>query len=571
MFSAADNYGLKTEFQKDIFPNCNLQDTIAPDEPLISVENFTQNSFNVKWTNINDNVNVKSVETIVNGISVKLSIASVPYFKFISTKNIIGKSFTAQIIVRDFAGNATKSSIIRFVVSSNICLQAEDIYLSDIDPTLDVNGYGPYERDINNGGIEPNDGGPIQLNGVSYSKGLGVYSFSALAFNVGSLNRNYFQAKIGIDDIQNNTLCGSIQFFVRKDNVLVYTSPVMDAFSNTIDLNIDIRNCQTLRIDVDNANNINCGGYGVWADAKLTNNCANSDLIAPNNPENITLISSKLENNLNISSPIPENNLTIIWNESTDLQDNTIEYELFLNNKSVGIYSTNNYTFTEIPLGMNTILVQAMDNIKNTAASKLSYLYNCPTGKLIFNNPVIPSAVNDENLRNNNGDQVQINVIANDELTCGNLKNNSISLIAPETATNFGVKQNGDIFKFSISNEGIWEVDTTANLIKFIPESALVTNPTIISYTVRNTENNISNEANIHITYKCTGLNQTITSGDWHDPSIWSCGSVPTKYNEVIINQLHTIIIENMSAIVKNITFHGSVNFGINGNLIIEE
>ncbi|MES2795165.1 MAG: sialate O-acetylesterase [Bacteroidota bacterium] len=65
----------------------------------------------------------------------------------------------------------------------------------------------------------------------------------------------------------------------------------------------------------------------------------------------------------------------------------------------------------------------------------------------------------------------------------------------------------------------------------------------------------------------CAGLNQTIASGNWNDPSIWSCGAVPTSLNEIVINTEHTILISEATVFIKNLVLNGSLIFENGGNL----
>ena len=67
----------------------------------------------------------------------------------------------------------------------------------------------------------------------------------------------------------------------------------------------------------------------------------------------------------------------------------------------------------------------------------------------------------------------------------------------------------------------------------------------------------------------CAGINQTITSGDWLSPSIWSCGTVPNSLNEITINEGHTVTINNKTVYVKNLTINGTVNIENNGNIVL--
>jgi hypothetical protein len=65
----------------------------------------------------------------------------------------------------------------------------------------------------------------------------------------------------------------------------------------------------------------------------------------------------------------------------------------------------------------------------------------------------------------------------------------------------------------------------------------------------------------------CYGQNQTISSGDWNNPVIWSCGVVPISINDIVINAGHTITIDAATIYVKSLTMNGEINL-INGGTI---
>jgi len=74
-------------------------------------------------------------------------------------------------------------------------------FLSDMTWASESNGWGPAERDLSNGDFGAGDGNPLVLNGVSYTKGIGVHSESTIGIN---LNSQYsrFVSDIGIDDVR---------------------------------------------------------------------------------------------------------------------------------------------------------------------------------------------------------------------------------------------------------------------------------------------------------------------------------------------------------------------------------
>jgi hypothetical protein len=66
----------------------------------------------------------------------------------------------------------------------------------------------------------------------------------------------------------------------------------------------------------------------------------------------------------------------------------------------------------------------------------------------------------------------------------------------------------------------------------------------------------------------CIGANQTVKSGNWNDPTVWSCGVVPITLNEIIINEGHNITISNSNIYLKNIAVNGTLSFENGGSIV---
>lgn len=67
----------------------------------------------------------------------------------------------------------------------------------------------------------------------------------------------------------------------------------------------------------------------------------------------------------------------------------------------------------------------------------------------------------------------------------------------------------------------------------------------------------------------CLGENQSNSSGNWSQPSTWSCGTVPMGLNTVIINANHQISIENTNTILKSLVHKGQLNM-VNSNIVLD-
>lgn len=64
-------------------------------------------------------------------------------------------------------------------------------------------------------------------------------------------------------------------------------------------------------------------------------------------------------------------------------------------------------------------------------------------------------------------------------------------------------------------------------------------------------------------------LQQTVRAGDWHDPTIWACGSVPTLLHDVVVG--HTVSVSTADASARNVTFQngGTLRYVQNRRLLL--
>jgi glucose/arabinose dehydrogenase len=139
-------------------------------------------------------------------------------------------------------------------------------YLSDLVWSYATNGYGPVERNKSNGEDAAGDGGVITLNGVPYTKGLGVHANSEIRY---ALNGQYstFASDIGIDD-EVGTL-GSVIFEVWADGVKLYDSGKMTGASATKNATINVSGKQEIRLIIRDGGDGNSNDHADWANARL--------------------------------------------------------------------------------------------------------------------------------------------------------------------------------------------------------------------------------------------------------------------------------------------------------------
>ncbi len=133
-----------------------------------------------------------------------------------------------------------------------------------------------------------------------------------------------------------------------------------------------------------------------------------------------------------------------------------------------------------------------LDNNRRSNTANITIIYQEP-----------PVAVNDLSEGNNPGSTVNVPITANDFDPDGPLDPGRVNLIPPTGPTISGTVTNsdGDVIGFTVENEGTWLYDEATRQLSFDPQDGFTGNPTVISYTIRDTEGNESNIATVGITY----------------------------------------------------------------------
>lgn len=144
-------------------------------------------------------------------------------------------------------------------------------YLSDLTENAGAaNGWGPFEKDRSNGEQGAADGNTITIQGVTYSKGLGVHANSTITYTLPANTYERFQSDIGVDD--ETCGAGSVVFKVWADSEATarYTSPTLTQSDAAASIDIDASNVTTLKLEVtDGGNGVGCD-HADWANARLT-------------------------------------------------------------------------------------------------------------------------------------------------------------------------------------------------------------------------------------------------------------------------------------------------------------
>ncbi|NLP57874.1 Ig-like domain-containing protein, partial [Lutibacter sp. B1] len=134
------------------------------------------------------------------------------------------------------------------------------------------------------------------------------------------------------------------------------------------------------------------------------------------------------------------------------------------------------------------------DEITNIATSAEGDQFDPnPTGniqvELIVNQS--PLAIDDSSIGNVTNSPVFVDVLGND--------NDPEGLLDPTTVQIVGTTNPEE--DLAVSGEGTWSIDSTTGGITFTPEAGFTGDPTPISYTVEDTNGNVSNEATVTVGY----------------------------------------------------------------------
>jgi endo-alpha-N-acetylgalactosaminidase len=140
------------------------------------------------------------------------------------------------------------------------------VYISDLPFVSATNGFGPVERDMNVGGPNADDGGPLSIDGVGYAKGLGTNAISSVVIDVPA-GCTSFSSYVGVDDSAGGK--GSVTFSVLADGTQVASTGVMRGGQPAQLLTANITGVSQLILNVGDAGDGIGHDNGDWGDAEL--------------------------------------------------------------------------------------------------------------------------------------------------------------------------------------------------------------------------------------------------------------------------------------------------------------
>jgi hypothetical protein len=182
-----------------------------------------------------------------------------------------GTNYTFTVKAKNSAGYGPPS------VASNLVTPtappAGGTYLSDLNASA---GSGAHQKDKNA------VGGPMVLNGVSYTKGIGVNANNTVTYALGGQYKNFI-TDVGIDDSCTGTNKSNIQ--IVADGVILFPTSGAHIFtpsSPTLPLNLDVTGRSSLSLTASGAGDGTTCDRIDWANARLTT--SGSTATAPGAP-----------------------------------------------------------------------------------------------------------------------------------------------------------------------------------------------------------------------------------------------------------------------------------------------
>lgn len=242
-------------------------DPTAPAAPTAVKANASKSYMNLTWWDKSDNEDKFVIErkTWSNGQWETIGEAPANFSKFTDATNLkAGVKYYYRVSAVNEQGKGVSSPpTLATPLQTN-----KYVYASDMPWSSWKNSLGPVERDQSNGGSGTGDGDSLNINGTTYSKGIGSYGDSSVLIRLdGDFSR--FTSEIGIDDAAGGD-SGSVQFKIYADGKKVFSSGTVSGSSAPRKVDIDLEGVQELYLIVSSAGDGTSNDYGVWGKALLT-------------------------------------------------------------------------------------------------------------------------------------------------------------------------------------------------------------------------------------------------------------------------------------------------------------
>jgi hypothetical protein len=198
-------------------------------------------------------------QTIVNRWTARLSESRIP------GSNEIVVSVTYQI---EGSSKGARTIVVADAIKVFVLPEAptSDVYASDMPWLEATSGWGQVERDMSTGELDPGDGLPITINGVTYAKGIGTHAVSNVKLYTGK-NCTTFSSIVGVDDEVEDG--GSVSFEVYGDGRLLAATDVLRGIDPGASLNVNISGVEILDLRVTDGGDDPGFDHADWANARL--------------------------------------------------------------------------------------------------------------------------------------------------------------------------------------------------------------------------------------------------------------------------------------------------------------
>lgn len=215
-------------------------------------------------------------------------------------KNLANETnYYYQIVGENSFGEGTPSAVVRAKPA---------FYITSLDWTSQTNGWGPPEVDQSNGESGANDGNVITLNGVEYSRGLGVHAQSTVKYNLDA-KYDRFLCDVGVDDEVGSA--GSVIFTVLLDGRQIYTSGLMNGTTATKTIDVSVAGGRELTLtvtqDADNGSD-----HASWGGARLKPVPGLPPVVAITAPANNSTFTTLQEVTITASATDPDGSVTLV-------------------------------------------------------------------------------------------------------------------------------------------------------------------------------------------------------------------------------------------------------------------
>ncbi|WP_227021524.1 NPCBM/NEW2 domain-containing protein [Oceaniferula marina] len=145
-------------------------------------------------------------------------------------------------------------------LSSNVLGESKGVWLDELDLSSMSSGFGQAKPRTSL------DGNPIQINGKTYQRGVGVHAVSRYVLALdGKVTR--FKAVVGLDDEVNPT--ASVNYLVIADGETLFDSGVMK-MKEAKEVDVDLTGKKFLTLVIDDGGDGIVADHADWADAKIT-------------------------------------------------------------------------------------------------------------------------------------------------------------------------------------------------------------------------------------------------------------------------------------------------------------